>query len=172
MKNVRLFSLVMAVVLLVAAFGASPAAALRSASQAPANTFDASVFAPMSMTSLYYPDYTSGTGLGYSCSLVNQTPKDWVKMKPRQSFDMIWTVVNTGHKWNADYTQFKYLWGAKMQTRGDFFDFNGDVGYGKRIKLGVDMIAPKTPGTYPITWGLYSGSYRVCTVTFIVTVVK
>ena len=177
MKTVRTFSILMAVIMLATAVLPTPAAALQSASLTSASpavgsAFDSSLFAPLSMTNPLIPQYNDGSALGYSCTLVNQSPKDWVTMKPRQSFDMMWTVLNTGRTWNADYTQFKYLWGAKMQTRGDFFDLYGNVGRGKRVKLGIDMIAPKTPGTYPITWGLYSGGIRVCTLTFIVTVVR
>jgi len=180
MKNARLFSLVMAVVMLVSAVAASPAAAMRSTPQSQSNTgiisssaptYNASAFSPLSMTNFYYPDYNVGASAPYSCYLVNQSPKDWVTMKPRQYFDIMWTVLNTGHKWDGNYTVIKYLWGAKMQTRGDFFDLD-NVGYGKKAHIGIDMIAPKTPGTYPITWGIFSGGYRVCTLTFIVTVVK
>ena len=79
-------------------------------------------------------------------------------MKPRQYFDLMWTVINTGHKWDGNYTQIKYLWGAKMQTRGDFYNLD-NVGYGRKAHIGIDMVAPKTPGTYPITWGIFSGWY-------------
>jgi Ig-like domain from next to BRCA1 gene len=170
MKNVRFVSILMAVAMLVTAvipFAVIPAAALGN------SPLNSSLSAPINMVNPVSTDgYDTAYTSNYSCALLNQKPKDWVTMKPRQSFDMIWTVQNTGPKWDADYVQFKYLWGAKMQTHGDLFGLNSSVGRGNKTKLFVDMIAPKTPGTYPITWGLYTGNTFICRVTFIVTVVK
>ncbi len=173
MKNARIFSVLMAVVMLVVAVLPTPAAAMQSTPPSSASTFGSSAFGPLSMTNFYIPDNygSSASTSSYSCSLSNQSPKDWVTMKPRQYFDLMWTVINTGHKWDGNYTQIKYLWGAKMQTRGDFYNLD-NVGYGRKAHIGIDMVAPKTPGTYPITWGIFSGGYRVCTLTFIVTVVR
>jgi hypothetical protein len=170
MKSVRMISILMAVVMLVTAivpFAVTPAAALGT------GQVNSSLSMPMNSVS---PKSTDGTGgvytSSYSCALLNQKPKDWVTMKPRQSFDMIWTVQNTGPKWYSNTVEFRYLWGAKMQTHGDIFGIDNSVGRGKKTKLFVDMVAPKTPGTYPITWGLYTGNTPICRVTFIVTVVK
>src|ERR1035437_5912966 len=119
MKTVRTFSIFLAVVMLVTAiipFAVTPVAALETTPQTFAQTnYGSPFYAPMGLTTpSLAPAYS-----GYSCALVNQNTKDWVKMKPRQYFDMFWTVQNTGATWNANYIQFKYLWGAKMQTRGD-----------------------------------------------------
>jgi hypothetical protein len=172
MKTVRTFSIFLAVVMLVTAivpFAATPAAAMETTPPTFTQTsFGLPFYAPAGLIApSLAPAYSA-----YSCALVNQNPKDWVKMKPRQSFDMIWTVQNTGATWNSNYIQLKYLWGAKMQTHGDLFGIDNNVGRGKKLKLGIDMIAPKNPGTYPITWGLYNGNTRICILTFIVTVVR
>jgi hypothetical protein len=149
MKTAKLFSVLLALILLVTAT-ASPAAARSEAS------------ASLSIQPLG----------AYSCALVKQAPADWVKMKPRQSFDMFWTVQNTGAIWPASSTRLVYLSGAKMQTAGDSFNLAASVGRGGKVKLGVDMIAPKTPGTYTSTWGLYAGNTRICRVYIIVTVAR
>ena len=107
----------------------------------------------------------------YGCTLVTQTPSDWVYMVKRQSFDAYWTVKNTGSAvWYSGSTKFAYLGGTKMQTKGDSFQIGNNVGRGGKIKLGVDMIAPKTPGTYSTTWALISGNTQVCRVTLTLTV--
>lgn len=184
MKTVRTFSIAMAVIMLVAAvvpFAATPAAAQDKSSfssGSPAQVFvnaaqGLPLLAPMSMSvpsiSLSVENVTSGS---YGCTLVRQTPNDWVKMESRESFDVYWTVQNTGGAvWHANATKFAYVGGTKFQTRGDAFRINNDVGRGQKIKLGVDMVAPKSLGTYSTLWALYSGNTRFCRVTLVLTVV-
>jgi hypothetical protein len=186
MKTVRLFSIAMAVVLLVVAlvpFAAAPASAQTSASQttaSPAQAFmDAArglpLLAPMSIAAPVISlsiENTNSAGNSYSCSLVKQSPADWVKMKSRQNFDMNWTVQNTGAVWYADSTKLSYVGGTKMQTRGDSFTLSSDVARGKKVKLSVDMTAPKNLGTYTTLWALYAGNTRFCKVTLVLTVVR
>jgi hypothetical protein len=59
-----------------------------------------------------------------------------------------------------------------MQTHGDAIRLYNDVGRGKKIKLGEDMIAPKSLGTYSTLWALYSGNTRFCRVTLTLTVTR
>ena len=185
MKIVRMFSIAMAVIMLVATivpFAVTPAAAQEStrlSTSSPAQAFvnaaqGLPLLAPMSISapviSLNVEQVTSGS---YGCTLVKQTPTDWVKMRRRQSFDVYWTVQNTGGAvWHANATKFAYVGGTKMQTREDAFRINNDVGRGKKIKLGVDMVAPKTLGTYSTLWALYSGKTSFCRVTLTVTVTR
>jgi hypothetical protein len=185
MKTVRLFSIALAVVMLVATivpFAATSAAARESASQttgSPAQNFmeaalGTPLLAPMSVSAPAISlSVDTNTSSNYGCMLVRQTPLDWVKMQKRQSFDIYWTVQNTGGAvWHADSTKFAYVGGAKMQTHGDSFFLNNDVGRGKKVKLGVDMIAPKSLGTYSTLWALYSGNTRFCRVTLTLTVTR
>jgi hypothetical protein len=179
MKTVRMFSILIAVVMLIVAvvpFAATPAAAqniTNLTSAAPAQTFmDAArglpLFAPMSITA---PVISLNTSSSYGCTLVKQSPLDWVYMQKRQSFDVYWTVANTGGTvWPANATKFQYVGGAKMQTHGDSFRIGNDVSRGKKIKLGVDMIAPKYLGTYSTLWALYAGNTMFCRVTLTLTV--
>ena len=166
MIKARLFSIVMAVTMLMAIvvpFSATTVAAMPL--DPPPHRYEPAIAPPDDKA--YSP-----TSPNYSCSLINQSPKDWVTLSPRQSFDATWTVQNTGAVWYTNNVQFAYIWGAKMQTHGDIFGITNDVGKGGKLHLAVDMIAPKSPGTYPITWGVYTGRTRVCLVTLVVTVVR
>lgn len=184
MKTVRMFSIAMAVVMLVAAvlpFAVTSASAQESTSfttASPARTFGEAargfpLLAPMSISApVIAMSVENSTSSSYGCTLIRQSPIDWVKMKSRQSFDVHWTVQNTGAVWHANATKFAYIWGPKMQTHGDEFRINNDVGRGQKIKLSVDMIAPKSLGTYSTTWALFSGNTRVCRVTLTLTVTR
>ncbi len=159
MKISRFFSLLMAGILLMTAivpFAATPAAAAENSSL-------------KTSISVSVENLTSSS---YSCSLVAQTPADWTYMKPRQSFDTFWTVKNTGAVWHAKSTKFQYIYGTKMNTGANYFYLPHDVSRGSKIALGVDMIAPKYPGTYSTTWALFSGNTRVCRVYVIITVTR
>ncbi len=158
--------ILLVITILFAGISAVPADAMANI-----NDTSASLVSPMSLVfpaiSLSSADTTSTS---YSCKLVSQTPSDWVKMVRRQAFDAYWTVQNTGAVWNSSSTRFVYLGGAKFQTHGDSFYIGKNIGVGSKIKLGVDMVAPKTPGTYSTTWALKSGNTTFCRVTLILTV--
>lgn len=185
MKTVRVFSVVMAAILFVTAFlpfAAAPAAAqsvLSTAINAPAQAFvDATqgmpLLAPMGLAAPLISFSTeAATSSSYGCTLIRQTPKDWTKMRPRQSFDMVWTVQNSGSAvWHAKSTKLAYVGGTKMQSKGSEMTLTSDVGRGKKTKLTVDMIAPKAQGTYSTLWALFAGNTRFCKVTLTVTVVR
>jgi hypothetical protein len=185
MKAVRIFSVALALVLFTVAvlpFAAQPAAAQASQTAlltSPVQAFvDAThglpLLAPMSITAPIITLNVESAGVsGYACMLVKQSPKDWTKMKTRQSFDAQWTVQNTGdHIWYANWVPFKYIWGPKMQTHGDTYSLPGDIGKGKKANLVVDMEAPKTQGIYSVTWGLFTGGKAFCRVTLSIGVSK
>lgn len=158
--------LLLVIVSLFAGFTAMPADAM-----AKINSSASALVSPMSLVFPAVSMSAAGvTSTSYSCKLVTQTPADWVKMVRRQSFDAYWTVQNTGAVWNSSSTRFVYLGGTKFQTHGDSFYLGKNVGVGGKIKLGVDMMAPKTPGTYSTTWALKSGNTTFCRVTLILTV--
>jgi hypothetical protein len=184
MKPVRLFSIVMAVVLLAVAvipFAAASAGSVVSAAvSSPARAFaDAALglplLAPMSvsMPAFSFSVENIAASKSYACSFISQTPKDWSRMRPRQDFDMEWTVQNTGGlTWHASSIAIKYLGGTKMQTRGNKASLSDDVGAGKKTTLIVDMNAPKAPGTYTALWSLVAGKQNFCKVTLILTVTR
>lgn len=160
MKKASMFSLVMAVVMFVSAIlPVAPVAALTSGA-----AFNALPETTMSVQ----------TGRGnYGCTLIRQSPPDWYRMTPRQDFDAFWTIQNSGNAvWPSNQTKFRYLGGTKFQTRGNEFNLDSSIGLGKKLKIGVDMVAPRTPGIYSTTWALYAGNTRFCIVTLVIRVTR
>lgn len=185
MKTVRVLSLVLAAALFVTAFvpfAAAPAAAsaVSAAISSPAQAFaDAangfSLLAPMGIAAplISINAENNAATNNYGCTLLRQTPLDWAKMRSRQSFDMAWTVQNSGNAvWHKSATKLVYVGGTKMQTKGDEVSLGNDVGRGKKIKLIVDMNAPRAKGTYSTLWAMYAGNQRFCKLTLTITVVR
>jgi len=179
MKAVRFSSVVLAILLVAVAF--SPVAAKpvvapldpQLALSAPVQSFlalpwVASIGAAAPSLSI---DVENAAGAnGYSCALVSQRPADYTKMVSRQYFDATWVIQNTGSVWYSKGIQFKYIGGAKMQTRGNSFSLHSNVSRGKKVALTVDMTAPKALGGYSTVWGLYVNNKVFCKVTLIVAV--
>lgn len=183
MKTVRFIAVVLALALFVTAF--IPAAQKPVAAQAltypvgaPAQAFMQAVMglpllAPMSIGA--FPVLTlsveKAATKDYACTLLAQSPKDWVTMQRRQDFDAVWTLQNTGIKnWGKTGVDFGYVSGAKMHTKASRFDIANDVGSYQKIKLSVDMNAPKTKGYYTAVWGLYNSAGAFCRVTISINV--
>jgi hypothetical protein len=184
MKAVRVFSIIMAVVLLAVAVipfaaasaGSAVSATVSSSTKAFADAaLGLPLLAPMSVSMPVFSFSVENivSSKSYACSFINQTPKDWTRMRSRQDFDMKWTVQNTGGlTWHAKSIAIKYLGGTKMQTHGNQASLSGDVGAGKKTTLVVDMNAPKAPGTYTALWSLVAGKQNFCKVTVILTVTR
>lgn len=187
MKTVRLFSVVLAVALVAVAFSpfaVKPAEALGNSTvsaTSPVESFmnaaaGLPLLAPLnaaapSMT-IRAENITTSVS-GYGCTLISQSPADYTRMRSRQYFDAVWNVRNSGQRiWNASAVSFKYLWGAKMQTRGDSFGLNRNIGLGKKVSLVVDMVAPRALGGYSTTWVLVSGNQPICRLTLTLAVTR
>ena len=175
MKKVQMFSIAMTVVMILATvIPATPAAArevetIMGDDGSPIQVMPSAAFYSLPEVNMYVESVEYN---GYSCTLLKQSPGDWFDMKPRQSFDISWTVQNTGAVWHSGQTRFAYVGGAKMQTKGDSFIFGQDVGRGGKTKLTVDMEAPKTPGVYSTLWAIYAGNTRFCKVTVTISVTR
>jgi hypothetical protein len=129
------------------------------------------LLAPMSVTVPSITLSVQSAFSDYACKLVSQKPKNYTPMVPRQIFDMVWSVKNSGkHIWFANTIPVKYISGTKMQTRISEFFIRGQVGIGGRSTIVVDMTAPKAWGIYSTTWGLYSGKKPFCIITATVNV--
>jgi len=184
MKTVRIFSIVMAIVLLAVAvipFAATSAATRSAAITSPAQAFaDAALgmplLAPMSASMpLVNLSFDTGTASpnDYMCTFVSQSPADWTRMRPRRDFDMKWTVRNSGLRmWHASSIALVYVGGQRMQTHGNKAYLSGNVGRGSKTTLIVDMNAPKAPGTYSALWSLVAGKKNFCRVTITLTVTR
>lgn len=118
-----------------------------------------------STPTLTFTPAITATPANYECALVSQTPANGTVMGSRNDFDWFWTVTNTGIKdWDAADIDYLYISGEKIHKTAAY-DLSANVHSGNDIKLGVDMIAPKKPGSYSTTWALKKGSQTFCTVT-------
>ena len=50
----------------------------------------------------------------YSCDIINQRPFDDTKFRPKDDFDIRWTIVNTGTQTWEDKTYLEYQTGPRM----------------------------------------------------------
>lgn len=108
-------------------------------------------------TDKFHPDDT------YACTWVNQQPADYIVMKPRQSFDMTWVVQNTGDAvWHASESSYAFYSGTRLYTHSSAYQLPADVGKGGKLRMTIDMEAPKDPGFYQTTWAVLTGNTRVC----------
>jgi hypothetical protein len=62
-----------------------------------------------------------------------------------------------------------YSSGAKIHKVSGY-DLDSNVRVGNTIEVGVDMQAPKDPGTYTTTWTMRAGNRTFCTMTLTIAV--
>ncbi len=124
------------------------------------------------------PAPSSGGGTGgstgnskYACTILSQSPENGDSYGSRDSFDATWTVQNTGTDvWEVHGIDYAYISGTKLHTHSDAYNLPSNVGIGGKIKLTVDMLAPKAAGNYTTTWGLETGSNVFCTLSLTINV--
>jgi hypothetical protein len=135
------------------------------------------IFVLPSRTPIVIPTFTnvilSGGGSSsdnYACRITKVTPPYGSSFSPREDFDVIWTVTNIGRK-NWDRTDIDYIYasGAKIHKISGY-DLDKNVKVGNSIGLGVDMQAPKDPGTYQTYWTMRIGSKEFCSLTYTLVV--
>ncbi|MBQ6509668.1 MAG: transporter substrate-binding domain-containing protein [Flexilinea sp.] len=82
------------------------------------------------------------------------TIKDGQQVAPGERFRKIWRVYNNGTcSWNSGYS-FVYVSGDRME--GNNISIPATVAPGQTIDLAVDLIAPKSSGTYRGNWQMRS----------------
>jgi len=85
--------------------------------------------------------------------LVEFKPRDESYFAPSDSFTRSWTIKNVGSTtWTRDY-DLVFISGMRM-TDKKAVALPEKVSPGETIKLSVNMVAPKKPGTYTGYWGL------------------
>lgn len=149
----------------------TPTVSTETPSPTPTSTV---VFVLPTFTVVVIPTFTSSGGgtssENYSCQVTRVSPANGTTLDPREDFDAIWTVRNNGQR-NWDRTSIDHLY-----ERGDRihkvsgYDLDENVRVGNSIDLGVDMQAPKDPGTYTTTWVLRTGNREFCTMTLTIVV--
>ena len=106
----------------------------------------------------------------FACRILQVTPPNGSSFNPRDDFDVVWTVRNIGQR-NWDRTNIDYIYssGAKIHKISGY-DLPKNVKVGNSIALGVDVQAPKDPGTYQTVWTMRSGSKTFCPMTYTLVV--
>jgi hypothetical protein len=137
------------------------------------------IFILASPTPLVLPTFTNtavslgGSGTSsdnYACQVTRVAPPNGSSLSPRDDFDVFWTVRNIGQR-NWDRTDIDYIYssGAKIHKVSGY-DLPSNVRVGNSADLGVDMQAPKDPGTYSTVWTMRIGDNEFCPLRFTIVV--
>lgn len=87
------------------------------------------------------------------CTLLTINPIH--ALAPREDFDVIWTMQNTGlEDWNHRRFLFKFRDGEAMHKYDDKVFLAYTVERGWTHELVIDMLAPEKPGWHTTTWAL------------------
>lgn len=132
-----------------------------------------------SPTPLVLPTFTNtavslgGSGTSsdnYACQVTRVSPPNGTSFSPRDDFDVFWTVRNIGQR-NWDRTDIDYIYssGAKIHKVSGY-DLPSNLRVGNSTDLGVDMQAPKDPGTYSTVWTMRIGDNEFCPLRFTIVV--
>jgi hypothetical protein len=125
------------------------------------------IFVFFSPTPLVSPTSTplGSSSDNYACQVLRVSPPNGTTFSLRQDFDVFWTVKNIGKKkWDHGSVDYLYSSGEKIHKISSY-DLEKDVASGGTIDLGVDMQAPKNPGTYTTTWIMRNGNKTFCPLT-------
>jgi hypothetical protein len=99
----------------------------------------------------------------FNCQLVSSSPALNQSYPPGGDFDGRWSFKNTGSEvWDKDKVDFLFISGTRFQEHVDKLDLTANVNKGDSIEFIVDMLAPKSAGTYSATWGLKKDDIVFC----------
>jgi len=88
----------------------------------------------------------------YACDVIHQRPYDDTIFKPNDTFDVKWTIVNTGTKtWRAGL-DLKYMRGPKMTSTSNIQ--LPAMKPGDQFNIVLDGTAPADKGTQIMVWVL------------------
>jgi len=151
----------------------TPTLATETSSPTPTSTV---IFILSTPTPLVIPTFTNVSGGGgtsnqnFSCQVTRVSPANGSTFGPRDDFDAVWTVRNNGQRnWNRSDIDYIYSSGDRIHKVSGY-DLSENVRTGNSIDLGVDMQAPKDPGTYNTTWTMRNGDRTFCTMTLTIVV--
>ncbi len=97
----------------------------------------------------------STTTSDYACDIIHQRPFDYTIFKPGDTFDVKWTILNTGTKIMRDGLDLKYNSGPKLipTTKVELPELQP----GDQYDLNFDGVAPAREGTYIMTYIVEGG---------------
>lgn len=135
------------------------------------------IFVLSTPTPLVIPTFTSSSGGGggtssenFSCDVRRVSPANGSTFDPRDDFDAVWTVRNNGQRnWDRNSIDILYSSGDRIHKVSGY-DLDSNVRVGDSIDVGVDMQAPKDPGTYNTTWVMRRGDNAFCTLRLTIVV--
>lgn len=100
------------------------------------------------------------------CQVLSIEPRAKTRMGPRNDFDAIWILKNTGFEdWDPEEVDFRYIRGYQFQKRHDVFTLPDTVEPQETIEIRIDMVAPAEAGEYTALWGLmHEDGWLLCAV--------
>ncbi len=108
--------------------------------------------------------------VNYDCALTAQTPSNGSVVSRNGSFQVNWTVRNTGIQlWDSNTVDFIYSSGNKL-SKLKAADLPSTVVTGDTVTLTLTMTAPYPTGTYKTSWTLRAGKVSFCKLTVSVVV--
>ncbi len=91
--------------------------------------------------------------------VANINISDGQAFAPDESFQVVWTVENTGEcAWSADYAL--KLMGGDINAAKSLLPLGTPVALGETVTLSVDMQAPSQPGNYVSAWKMQNTQGR------------
>ncbi len=107
-------------------------------------------------TAIVLPTSSGGGGGGtttqreYSCDTIRRRPLDNTSFRPGDTFDIKWTIVNTGNRTMVAGLDLKYNSGTQMtsRTRVELPELKP----GAQFAVDFDAVAPTREGTYIMTF--------------------
>lgn len=136
------------------------------------------IFVLPTLTPIVLPTFTIVPSIGgggtssdnFACRVSRVSPPNGSAFDPREDFDLFWTVTNIGKKnWDRSDVDYIYSSGAKFHKVSGY-DLDENVRVGNTTELGVDMQAPKDPGTYTTTWTMRVGNNEFCSLRYTIVV--
>lgn len=109
----------------------------------------------------------------FSCVLTSQSPADYTSFAAGTSFDMQWTLTNTGDDaWTKNVGGFVQAGASGELHTGDdsVGPLTDDITYGESLTLTVPAVAPSAAGTYGELWEVNANGTVVCQVWMIILV--
>jgi hypothetical protein len=127
----------------------------------PSPTALATLTALPTATVVVLPTSSSGGGGGgttqreYACDTIRRRPFDNTSYRPGDTFDIKWTIVNTGTKTMVAGLDLKYNSGTQMtnRTRVELPELKP----GAQFAVDFDAVAPNKEGTYIMTFLVEGG---------------
>jgi hypothetical protein len=95
---------------------------------------------------------TTNTKPDLACDVIHQRPFDDTIIKPNDTFDVKWTIVNTGTKTWRKGLDLKYLRGPKMTSTASIE--LPEMKPGDQFNIVLDATAPADKGTQIMVWVL------------------